>query len=216
MPLTYQQAMVHVQRHTARHKLRFRNFAVSDFTDYKDDSRRWASGQDFRKVWALHEKWAGLCKTSGRRWGSANGKFFYENERARTFRFLPYGNVTHVPTLYQDRQAGIPAGTERVVLSGVGQCEYFAAQAFSALSKRGRQGTVPRIDKISTYMHNWVLVNSDAPNQDDWIAVDYWMYALGAPERLCICRYKGFEYEQDRPVNGVVRGITWVNQFGPM
>jgi hypothetical protein len=64
---------------------------------------------------------------------------------------------------------------------------YFAALAYSNLkmpSPPGRQ--CPLVQKVATPGHNWVLVNGDAPAQDQ-VYVDYWMYALGVPAARCIC-----------------------------
>ena len=207
MALSFQAAMEHVQKCTRRHKLQFRDYAVSDFAQYSDYARRWSPGRDFRKAWALYEKWGELCRSGNRKWTSANGKPFDGDQRTRTFRFRPCGNTLAAPTLFPDRPQGLPPGTERVVLKGVGQCEYFATKAFNALSRNGKPNTVPRIDKISTPGHNWVLVNADAASTNDWIAVDYWMYALGAPEARCIRRYRGFEFDR--------APIAYIRSFGP-
>ena len=69
--------------------------------------------------------------------------------------------------------------------------EYFATQAYQALKAGGAAGTTPRVDKISTPGHNWVIVNhsSDASSSPHWVAVDYWLLALGFPKTGCICAW---------------------------
>ncbi|HEU4687055.1 MAG TPA: hypothetical protein VFS23_01775 [Vicinamibacterales bacterium] len=115
---------------------KYREYAVSDFSNYVDSI-----------------KWAGLCTANPQPWSSANGQSYATNEAARKFNYTI--NVSKAPTL------GV--GAQKAVVNGVGQCEYFATQAFAALKVGGKKGTVPRVDKIATLGHNPVsLTNGSA------------------------------------------------------
>ena len=166
---------------------KYREYAVSDFSNYIDNIKKHMPPAELQKTWALYLKWAGLCRANAQQWSSANGQAFVTNEAARKFNYSM--SASKAPTL--------GSGAQKAVVNGVGQCEYFATQAYAALKVGGKKGTVPRIDKISTPGHNWVLVNyspkSDAA--DHLVAVDYWLLALGAPRDKCICAYTKFAEE---------------------
>lgn len=161
---------------------------------------------DFQKTWALYAKWVALCKGNPQQWFSANGQAFETNEQARKFNYT-MGSSEGGPTL--------GSGAQQAVLKGVGQCEYFATQAYAALKVGGKKGSVPRVDKISTPGHNWVLVNYSTKDDssDQWVAVDYWLLALGAPRAKCICSLTEFVEEWGKEIN--LAEFNVVETFNP-
>jgi hypothetical protein len=166
---------------------KYREYAVSDFSNYVDSIKKHMPPEELQKTWALYLKWAGLCTANPQQWSSANGQSYATNEPARKFNYTI--NAAKAPTL------GV--GAQKAVVNGVGQCEYFATQAFAALKLGGKKGTVPRVDKIATPGHNWVLVNYSprATTVDQLVAVDYWLLALGVARDKCICAYTTFVEE---------------------
>jgi hypothetical protein len=193
--LSLADAMKYVNRLTTFAK-QLRDYAVSDFLLY----RSWieppvTSLDELQKTWALYLKWKELCKANPSQWSSSNGQPFSASPAARKFRYIKGGAADVAPTLYSMTDPKLP-GMIDAELKGVGQCEYFATQAYQALKAGGKPGTVPRVDKISTPGHNWVLVNysPDDGNESDsesanWVAVDYWLLALGVPKAKCICAW---------------------------
>ena len=170
----------------------YRNWAVSDFALYKD----WVKPPittlaEFQKTWALYLKWTTLCAANPTTWSSANGTAFTDNLASRKFRYTPGADDTTAPTLEPASTGTLPSTQREVTLEGVGQCEYFATQAYQALKAGGPAGKVPRVDKVSTPGHNWVLVNHSTTlgSSPSWIAVDYWLLALGLPQAKCICAW---------------------------
>jgi len=165
--LSLEDALKYVNLKTSAAK-KFREYAVSDFTNYKELVGKHMPADEFQKTWALYLKWSTLCKANPQQWFSANGQAFETNEGARKFNYT-LGAPSTGPT--------VGSGAKQAVLKGVGQCEYFATQAFAALKVGGKKGSVPRVDKISTPGHNWVLVNYSTrdDSSDKWVAVDYWV-----------------------------------------
>lgn len=192
MPLDIKVAMQYVRAHTFSGRV-YRDYAVSDFLLYRD----WikppiTTMKEYQKTWALYLKWTALCGANPSQWSSANGTAFNASEQSRKFRFKPGTQIDEPPTLHP---YAIPStsGTTEATLKGVGQCEYFAMNAFQALKAGGKTGEVPRVDKVATPGHNWVLVNYSpaAPkNTSTWIAVDFWLLALGVPSTKCVCEWK--------------------------
>ena len=184
--LSLDDALKYVNLKTSAAK-KYREYAVSDFSNYVDQIKKHIPPAELQKTWALYLKWAGLCKANAQQWSSANGQAYATNEAARKFNYTM--SASKAPTL--------GAGAQKAVVNGVGQCEYFATQAYAALKVGGKKGTVPRIDKISTPGHNWVLVNYSPKSKsgDQLVAVDYWLLALGAPRDKCICAYATFVEE---------------------
>jgi hypothetical protein len=181
--LSLDDALKYVNLKTSGAK-KYREYAVSDFSNYIDQIKNHISPAELQKTWALYLKWAGLCKANAQQWSSANGQPFATNEAARKFNYTM--GASTAPTL--------GSGAQKAVVNGVGQCEYFATQAYAALKVGGKKGTVPRIDKISTPGHNWVLVNYSPKSKspDHLVAVDYWLLALGTARDKCICAYTTF------------------------
>ena len=181
--LTLDDALKYVNLKTSSAK-KYREYAVSDFSNYIEPLKKHIPPAELQKTWALYLKWSGLCKANAQQWSSANGQAYVTNEPARKFNYTM--SAAKAPTL--------GSGAQKAVVNGVGQCEYFATQAFAALKVGGKKGTVPRIDKISTPGHNWVLVNYSPKTEstDRRVAVDYWLLALGAPREKCICSYTAF------------------------
>jgi hypothetical protein len=198
--LSLDDALAFVRKHTAL-ATKYRDYAVSDFLNYMDWVKppEGISDAEYQKTWALYLKWKQLCNANYADWYSANGTPFVKNPETRKFRYTPGGVAATAPTIHKATDPRSAAMIE-ATLAGVGQCEYFATQAYQALKIRGKAGTTPRVDKVSTPGHNWVLVNysprdgnergRESPN---WVAVDYWLLALGVPPGECICRYdQGF------------------------
>jgi hypothetical protein len=193
--LSLADALKYVNRLTTFGK-QFREYAVSDFLLYRD----WieppiTSLDELQKTWALYLKWKALCDANPSQWSSSNGQQFTQSPSARKFRYINGASSKIAPTLHLMTDPRQP-GMKEAELKGVGQCEYFATQAYQALKAGGDPGKVPRVDKISTPGHNWVLVNysPDDGNDEDsespnWIAVDYWLLALGVPRAKCICAW---------------------------
>lgn len=189
MGLQIAQALQYVNKLTFFAK-NYRNWAVSDFLLY----REWIDPpvttlEEQQKTWALYLKWAELAKANPTQWGSANGSAFNDNAETRKFRYTPGADKASPPTLLPASKAMLPSTQREVTLAGVGQCEYFATQAYQALKAGGPLGTVPRVDKVATPGHNWVLVNYSATlsSSPNWVAVDYWLLALGVSKAKCIC-----------------------------
>jgi hypothetical protein len=92
----------------------------------------------------------------------------------------------------------VGAGAQKAVVNGVGQCEYFATQAFAALSVgEERDGAARR--QISTPGHNWVLVILPQgevlrPTRRRGLLV----LALGVPRDKCICPFTTFRKEWEK------------------
>jgi hypothetical protein len=147
-----------------------------------------------------------LCKGNPQQWSSSNGQAFETDEGKRKFNYT-LGSPSTGPT--------VGSGAKQAVLKGIGQCEYFATQAYAALKVGGKKGSVPRVDKISTPGHNWVLVNySPKDNSSDkWVAVDYWLLALGVPRDKCICSLEDFVDEFGDDFN--LTEFTTVETFNP-
>ena len=191
MGLPLAKALQYVNRLTPNAK-DYRSWAVSDFIVYK---KKWVDEhvtlEEQQKTWALYLKWAALCNANPASWSSSNGTAFTNNLETRKFRYTPGTDKDKAPTLEASSNATLPATQREVTLAGVGQCEYFATQAYQALKAGGAAGTTPRVDKISTPGHNWVIVNhsSDASSSPHWVAVDYWLLALGFPKTGCICAW---------------------------
>lgn len=181
--LSLDDALKYVNLKTSGAK-KYREYAVSDFSNYIDSIKKHMPPEELQKTWALYLKWAGLCTANAQQWSSANGQSYATNEAARKFNYTM--NAAKAPTL--------GAGAQKAVVNGVGQCEYFATQAFAALKVGGKKGTVPRVDKIATPGHNWVLVNYSpkAKTAEQLVAVDYWLLALGVARDKCICAYTTF------------------------
>jgi hypothetical protein len=184
--LSLEDALKYVNLKTSAAK-KYREYAVSDFSNYIDQLKNHVTSAELQKTWALYLKWSGLCKANAQQWSSANGQAFATNEGARKFNYTMKASAA--PTL--------GSGAQKAVVNGVGQCEYFATQAFAALSVGGKKGTVPRVDKVSTPGHNWVLVNYSPKDEssDRTVAVDYWLLALGVAREKCICAFTTFQTE---------------------
>jgi hypothetical protein len=170
----------------------YRNWAVSDFLLYKD----WIDPPittlaEQQKTWALYLKWAALADSNPKTWSSSNGTAFNESADVRKFRYTPGADKDTKPTLEPASKSALPSTQREVTLAGVGQCEYFATQAYQALKAGGAPGKVPRVDKVATPGHNWVLVNYSATpgSSPTWVAVDYWLLALGVPKAKCVCAW---------------------------
>ena len=209
MALQLKEAQAYVNRCIGVMKGPYRNYAVSDFINYID----WieppkATLADLQKTWALYLKWAALCKAN-HQYGSANGTAF-SPQMVKKFWYTPGASAKNEPTLHAQKPN--PQGlAKEIELKGVGQCEYFATQAYQALKAQGAAGTTPRVEKVSTPGHNWVLVNRShgADNTDDWVAVDLWLFAMGVAADKCICAWK-FANPQFGP-----NEIKVVEEFNP-
>ena len=159
---------------------RFQGFAVSDFLGYRTMVANRMPLAELQKTWALYLKWKALANTDGR-YSSANGKTF--DRPVRVF-YTAGPNRNTAPTIHATNIAGASVTD----LRGVGQCEYFAMGAYADLKIPARGGQpAPIVQKIATPGHNWVLVNGDAANQNDFVCVDYWLFAMGIPRPQCIC-----------------------------
>lgn len=187
-PLPYAEALLHVRSMLAPDK--YRNYAVSDFARYRSIVEKNASAAELQKTWALYLKWVALSKANPGTYGSPNGKPFNPTKK---FRYERGGGKDGAPKLCPDTQQ-LGGEVREAELHGVGQCEYFAGLAYAALTRGGKDGKIPRVDKVSTPGHNWVLVNysEDQSTSPHWIAVDYWFKALGLPPKKYICSYDSF------------------------
>jgi hypothetical protein len=182
MPIAGKDAMSFVNQHFTSKQIR--NYAVSDFLNYRDWAAAWAPWAEFQKTWALYLKWKALA-AANHDYASANGtafripvKFFY-TEAAET------DTVTDAaaPTL----EGTQVTGSKPAELKGVGQCEYFADLAYGNMKMRSPVGrTGPLVQKIATPGHNWVRANGDAP-EADIVYVDYWLFAMGVPAAKSVC-----------------------------
>jgi hypothetical protein len=181
--LSLDEALKYVNTKT-RSANKFREYAVSDFSRYKEQVEQLTTADELQKTWALYLKWTNMCVGNYQQWYSANGQAFSTNESARKFNYTP-GSADTGPT--------IGTGPKQATVNGIGQCEYFATQAFQSLKLGGKKGTVPRVDKIATPGHNWVLVNYSKENDPDGnnlVAVDAWLLALGVDRDDCICPWQ--------------------------
>jgi len=173
MAASQQDAINFVNLHCGAKKLApYRDYGVTDFLQYHRDPTiaSQISLAEMQKSWALYLKWYERKDAGG---GSRYDKpidFFYKEGGAKTT----------APTINVDKQA---AGAKAAQLKGFGQCNYFAEMTYALLQKPAvgkMAGKGPRVEKIATPGHNWVIVNRDAP-QGDWVVVDLWLYALGIP-----------------------------------
>ncbi len=189
-------AMKYVKSRTVFAK-KFRNYAVSDFVLYNEWIRPSKTANkvplaEFQKTWALYLWWVAKCKADSGAWSSANGASFSgKPEPSRKFLYQPSGSETVAPTVDAWKKGPWSGGIQEAKLDGVGQCEYFAMQAYQDLvgNKQGTKDT-PLIEKISTPGHNWVIVNRVKDTDvSEWIVVDYWFLALGVPMQFCICSW---------------------------
>jgi hypothetical protein len=171
---------------------KYREYAVSDFLNYRTMIQDHMEVQELQKTWALYLKWKMMCDANPQQWSSANGRAFTVNLPVQKFNYT-LGTKDTPPTL--------GTGAQMAIVKGVGQCEYFATQAFQMLKTWGKEGTVPRVDKIATPGHNWVIVNySDKdPIGDNLVAVDAWLLALGVPRAKCICPWKKAAIQFSQP-----------------
>ena len=210
MALTLTQALSYTKKNIGMIKSAYRNYAVSDFLGYRD----WIAPPivtlaDLQKTWALYLKYMALSGAD-HSYGSSNGTPYGVN--AKKFWYTPGADATTAPTLHAGRPTPQGLATE-IELKGVGQCEYFATQAYQALKSGGPTGTVPRVEKVSTPMHNWVLVNRShaADNKGDWVAVDLWLFAMGVAERQSVCAWSVANPQFGPPH----QTITVVETFNP-
>ena len=127
--LTLDDALKYVNLKTSGAK-KYREYAVSDFSNYIEEIKKHIPPAELQKTWALYLKWSGLCKANAQQWSSANGQAYVTNEPARKFNYTM--SAAKAPTL--------GSGAQKAVVNGVGQCEYFATQAFAALKVGGRKG----------------------------------------------------------------------------
>lgn len=195
-------AMKYVTSHTLFAK-NFRNYAVSDFLGYTDwvrpsKTKFVVTIDEFQKTWALYNWWKEKCKADAASWSSANGTAFNHKEELRKFLYKPGASEQLEPAVTTWKKAPFPIGHKEAKLDGVGQCEYFATQAYQALVGNKSDKTAPLIEKISTPGHNWVVVNRVKDTLPaNWIVVDYWLFALGVPKKNSICKWDdamiGFE-----------------------
>ncbi len=186
MPLPVDQAMDHVNRRIPDNlRRKYRNYAISDFLPY----RSWLSTAplaECQKSWALFLKWNLLCNANRSKWGAGQaGKDFGSGDPSTRFCYDHGANHTQAPTIAAN-------GAHQATLQGVGQCGYFAVDAFKRLKLGGRRHPVPRVDRVATPGHNWVLVNYNPNRPNDtssWIIVDVWLMALGLPVDETICEH---------------------------
>jgi hypothetical protein len=171
---------------------KFREYAVSDFLRYKKDVEKVTTAEELQKTWALYLRWKKMCDANYQQWYSPNGQAFDTDLKSRTFNYTE-GSPSTGPT--------IGSGPKQAVVKGIGQCEYFATQAYQMLKVGGKKGTVPRVDKISTPGHNWVLVNFSENDEDgdNLVAVDVWLLALGVKRDECICAWQNASWRFDPP-----------------
>ena len=130
MSLPLALALHYINSHTHSAK-NYRNWAVSDFILYKEvlvDPNTTLEEQ--QKTWALYLKWTALCNANPESWSSSNGTRFTDSPAIRKFRYTPGADTATAPTLEASSNAILPATQREVTLDGVGQCEYFATQAY--------------------------------------------------------------------------------------
>lgn len=203
MAIKVDDALKFVKPHISEVK-KLREFAVSDFLGYIDIVKEHAPLEELQKTWALYLKWTALCAIDKGKYYSANGSAFKPEV---SFVYKMGASEDEAPTLIdkvktlKEHAAATKAkevdlkkdGYREAILRGVGQCEYFAQQAYGHLKVPAKTGSVgPLVRKIATPGHNWVIVNYDDESlskPDLWVQVDFWLAALGVPIDKSICAY---------------------------
>lgn len=203
MAIKVEDALKFVKPHISEVK-KLRDYAVSDFLGYIDIVKDYAELEEVQKTWALYLKWKDLCNSDKAKYSSANGTAFKPEVQ---FVYKVGKTVAEAPTLVdkvktikehatntKGKEVDLKKdGYREATLRGVGQCEYFAQQAYGHLKVPAKTGSVaPLVRKIATPGHNWVIVNYDDESQNKpelWVQVDFWLAALGLPLDKCICAY---------------------------
>lgn len=222
-PLSYNDAMEYVKscigydhkikdeigQNPSAHFRKFRTYAVSDFGQFIASISPIASitPAEYAKAWArflVYNRCGLMCNSSTRE----TVAYYYvhpsyaskpQDKACGPRVLLP----THTPAEeymkaendWRIRKAG------RVTVTGVGECNHFATQAYLQLSSKSAFRTgVPRVEKVTCGIHNLVRVNYPDPRDDifggavadltDTIFIDYWLLALGCPLDRCICRWE--------------------------
>jgi hypothetical protein len=179
----------------------FRDFAVTDFPAFGHLSQRHATPADFQRVYALYLQWLSLSGANAQKFAADKAGMAYDKGVAKEFWYTENGGekskwswVKGMPPLLCAKDT---PKAKSATIRGYGQCDRFAGWAYEDLKSHTAK-TDPLIEKAAYSNHNFVLVNGDAPDSDDWVLVDYWFYALGAKFDKSICLYpnwvaKGWE-----------------------
>ena len=177
MAASQENALYFVSLHCgARKAASYRDYGVTDFLGFYKEFTEVITKPEIQKTWALFLKWYERKDPGG---GAAY-------QKSVDFNYKDGADNNTAPTMNVDKQA---AGAKAAQLKGFGQCNYFAEMAYGLLKKPAvgkMTGKGPRVKKVSTPNHNWVIVNHDGPKAD-WVVVDLWLLALGVPYDKCVC-----------------------------
>ena len=184
MPLSAEDALKYVKPLTMTSKKELQKFVVSDFARFPGTTKGKATHAAYQAVWARHLAFAAATATQPSLSMPNGGKL----SKALSFSYDEGKNDNVAPTVKGAKDGG------KIVaeIIGAGECAYFASRAFQDLkSGKALKGkTAPLIEQVAdpSVPHNFCMVNRDAPDQADWVMVDYWLYALGIPWEKCVCQ----------------------------
>ena len=183
MALSAEDAMKFVKPLTMLSKTELAKFVVSDFGTFPDTTRKKATHSAYQAVWARHLAYGAAVQANSSIAMPNGGKL----TKPIAFSYDEGKDNKTAPTI-----KGAKAGGKIVAeVTGAGECAYFAGRAFSDLkSGKALKGKpAPLVQQVAdpSVPHNFVMVNMDAEDQDDWVMVDYWLYTLGIPWDKCVC-----------------------------
>lgn len=186
MALTAIEAMKYVSPLTMTSKKELSKFVVSDFGRFPGTTKGKATHAAYQAVWARHLAYAVAVKSNSSLAVPNGGKL----SKAYAFSYDEGKDDNTAPTVKGAKDGG--KITAEII--GAGECAYFAGRAFADLKagKALKGKPAPLVQQVAdpSIPHNFVMVNMDAEDQDDWVMVDYWLYALGIPWEKCVCAVK--------------------------
>jgi hypothetical protein len=215
MAIKIEDALKFIRPHLSEVK-KLRDYAVSDFLGYISIVQDYADLEEGQKTWALYLKWKDLVASDSGKYSSSNGTsfkpeipFVYKNGKDKEEAPTIVPGVKTLKEYVAQKKGSVKEaelkkdGYREATLRGVGQCEYFAQQAYGHLKVPAKSGTTaPLIKKIATPGHNWVIVNYDdesAKKPELWVIVDFWLAALGLSADKYVCAYnkRAVKFKED-------------------